>query len=171
MTEGSTEKAFIDLLLEKNMLVFKKNELLMEQVFHSRQIKGELIGYIQMIENEDTISIYRIGDKLSDKLKIPQSILSTKIKDKNDVCTLPEFEILFILNEGLLDEYMKNKSNKKPSDFYKEKNNNYNKQSSFITEYFEKMSNQEIHNLLELYANKRGSIHNKNQKKLLDIIK
>ena len=38
MTEGTTELAFLDVLLEKNILKFDKEELLMEEMYHSRQI-------------------------------------------------------------------------------------------------------------------------------------
>ena len=85
--------------------------------------------------------IYRVGDKLSDRLRIPQTIMSGKINNRLKVCTLPEFEILFILNEGLYDEYLKVKTDEKPSIFYKKINHHYKKQSTFVRQYFSDMSN------------------------------
>ena len=80
MTEGATELAFMNILLERKLLIFSKEDLLMEEIFHKRNIDGELIGFIQMIPNGDTIDIYRIGDTLNEKLRIPQSILKDKIQ-------------------------------------------------------------------------------------------
>lgn len=48
MTEGSDELAFVNVLLNKGILKFKKEELLMEDIYHARQITGELVGYIQL---------------------------------------------------------------------------------------------------------------------------
>ncbi|MBQ9520171.1 MAG: hypothetical protein IJR67_01700 [Acholeplasmatales bacterium] len=170
MTEGSDELAFINVLLEKGILKFKREELLMEDVYHARQITGELMGYIQLLPSGDSVSIYRIGDKLSDNLKIPKNILSEKITVKYDISTTPEFEVLFILREGLYDEYLKVKSIKKPSEFYKEHNSDYKKQSSFVKRYFDSMTNDEIVNLINLYVSKHGKTHKLNQLTLKEII-
>lgn len=170
MTEGSDELAFINVLLDRKILKFKREELLMEDIYHARQINGVLVGYIQLLPASDTVSIYRIGDKLSDDLTIPKNILKSKIRGKFDISTTPEFEILFILNEGLYDEYMKVKSSKKPSVFYKEHNKKYKKQASFVKEYFESMTDEEIISLIKLYVKKHGHSHKSNQFTLKDII-
>lgn len=142
----------------------------MENIYHARQITGELVGYIQLLPNEDMVSIYRIGDKLTDELTIPKSIIKTKISGKHDISTTPEFEILFILNEGLYEEYLKTKSSKKPSVFYKEHNKRYKKQFSFVKEYFDNMSSEEIISLIKLYGKKHGHSHKKNRLSLEEII-
>lgn len=36
MTEGTDEKALLDILLEKGMLKYGKNELLLEEIHHAR---------------------------------------------------------------------------------------------------------------------------------------
>ena len=113
----------------------------MEDVFHKRQIDGELVGYIQTLQIGDSVDIYSVGDKLSDRLRIPQTIMTEKINNRLKVCTLLEFEILFILNEGLYDEYLKVKTDEKPSIFYKKINHHYKKQSTFVRQYFSDMSN------------------------------
>ena len=95
MTEGKTELAFLDILLEKKILKFSKEKLLMEQMYHSRQIDGEIKGYIQLLNCQDKVFIYRVGDTLKDKLIIPKAILPEKIVEKIDICTTPELEILF----------------------------------------------------------------------------
>lgn len=172
MTEGTDELALIEVLIEKDLFIFKKEELLMEQPFHKRQIDGELTGYIQGLSYGDTIDIYRIGDKLSDKLKIPRSILDEKIRNKFKICTLPEFEILFILNEGIFDNFLRNnKGNLKPSEFYKSHNSEYKKQAVYIKQYFSKMSEDEIISLINLYVEKRGKMHNHDELTLKAIVK
>lgn len=171
MTEGPDELAFVNVLIKKGILKFPKDELLMEKPFHLRQIKGEVLGYIQVLSQGDKVIIYRVGDKLSDKLIIPPQLLDDKIEKKIDICTLPEFEILFIINEGMYDEFQKVKSNTKASEFYKSKNKRYKKQSSFVYEYFNQMTNAEIYNLINLYVKKQGKNHNKSQKTFLELLK
>ncbi len=171
MTEGSDELAFVNVLLDRNILKFKREELLMEEIYHARQITAELVGYIQLLPKDDTVSIYRVGDKLSDKLRIPKSIISSKISGKYDISTTPEFEVLFLLNEDLYEDYLKVKSFKKPSEFYKEHNKKYNKQSEFVKSYFDSMSNEEIIRLIEIYVSKHGKAHKDNQLTLKEIIK
>ena len=132
MTEGTTELAFLNVLLEKNILKFSKEELLMEEMYHSRQIEGEIQGYIQLLNYKDKVVIYRVGDRLKDKLRIPESILPEKIETIVDISTTPEFEILFILNDNLFDEYLKVKSSMKASSFYMMHNKQYKKQPNFV---------------------------------------
>lgn len=171
MTEGSTELALLDVLLEKNLLKFNKKELLMEQMYHSRQIDGEIKGYIQLLNCQDKVIIYRVGDTLKEKLKIPSTILSEKIDKIIDVSTTPEFETLFIINENLYDEFLKVKSNTKASSFYKMNNKNYIKKYTFVYEYFSKMNSKEIINLINLYIKKRGKTLKNDHKTLKDLIK
>lgn len=171
MTEGTTELAFLDVLLEKNILKFGREELLMEKMYHSRQIDGEIIGFIQLLNYQDKVFIYRVGDGLKDKLTIPSAILPEKIAGIIDVSTTPEFEILFILNENLYDDYIKVKSSVKASSFYKMKNKKYKKQYSFVFEYFIKMRDEEIIDLIDLYFRKHGKIIKKGQKTLKELIK
>ena len=115
--------------------------------------------------------IYRVGDGLKDKLTIPSAILPEKIAGIIDVSTTPEFEILFILNENLYDDYIKVKSSVKASSFYKMKNKKYKKQYSFVFEYFIKMRDEEIIDLIDLYFRKHGKIIKKGQKTLKELIK
>lgn len=171
MTEGTTELAFLNVLLEKNILNFSKEELLMEEMYHSRQIEGEIQGYIQLLNYKDKVVIYRVGDRLKDKLKIPAAILPEKIEKVVDISTTPEFEILFILNENLFDEYLKVKSSVKASSFYIMHNKQYKKQPNYVYNYFSKMTNEEIIELIDLYVAKHGKTLKKGQKSLKELIK
>lgn len=171
MTEGSDEKAFLDLLLDRGLLKYSKAELLMEEIFHSRQIDTNIMAYIQLLPNGNAVEIYRVGDKLSDELKVPSRILPEKISAKYDICTLPEFEILYIINDGYYEEYLKIKSTQKPSSFYKSKNKDYSKRASFVNTYFSVMSNEKIIELINEYIRKHGKTHNKNQYNLSCLLK
>lgn len=55
--------------------------------------------------------------------------------------------------------------------FIGRKTKNIKKQSEFITDYFSKMSNDEIIELINIYISKRGKVHQKNQLTLKEIIK
>lgn len=171
MTEGKTELAFLNVLLEKNILKFKKSDLLMEQIYHNRQIDSDIKGYIQQLNYKEKVLIYRVGDVLKDKLIIPKTILSEKIEKVIDICTTPEFEILFILNEGLYDDFLKVKSYMKASLFYKMKNKKYKKQYDFVYDYFSNMSDYEIKCLINLYVKKHGKTLKKGQLTLKELIK
>lgn len=171
MAEGSTEAAFLEVLLGKGLLRFSKEDLLMEKVFHARRLDGEIIGYIQLLRRGDDVSIYRVGDKLSDSLTIPKAILPEKIRSKTDVSTTPEFEVLFLINEGLYEAYLKEKSRMKPSSFYKARNRSYNKQASYVRDYFEQMSGEEIIHLVKRYVHLHAKSHPKGKKTLLEIMK
>ena len=108
---------------------------------------------------------------MKDKLKIPSQLMKEKIKNEIKICTLPEFEILFILNENLYDEYLKSKSSLKPSEYYKKKNKSFNKTRKFVNDYFSTLSNEEIIDLINLYVLKRSHSHKKDELTLKEILK
>ncbi len=170
MAEGSTEVAFLETLLEKGLLRFKKEELLMEKIFHARQMDGEIVGYVQVLPKGEDITIYRVGDGLKDVLRIPKSILPSKIRARIDISTTPEFEILFIIKEGLHDSFLKVKSHQKPSSFYKGVNKAYNKQAFFVKAYFESMGKKEIADLVREYVRLHGKNLPKGKMSLLEIM-
>ena len=170
MTEGTDEKAFLEALLIKGILKFKPDELLHEEIYHARQINNTMRVKISTLPSTDTVSIYRVGDKLSDKLKLGDLAELGRITNIIDICILPELEILFILNEGRYNDYLKYKSRVKPSEYYKSINKSYNKQSSFVYDYFMKMSSNDIVKLIYLYVAKRGKSHKRDQHLILDLI-
>ena len=171
MTEGTCELAFMKVLLEKGLLKITRRELLGEQIFHLRQIKGEVEVLIQLIKNNDLVDIFRVGDKLNDKLKLPKTILASKIKTVKDYCILPEFEILLLLHENLYETFLKNKSKSKPSEFYKSNHRDYNKQYKYVYDYFFKLGEKEIIDSIHLYNKKRQKSHNKNQHLISELLK
>ena len=78
--------------------------------------------------------------------------------------------VSILLYEGLYDDFLKVKSIEKPSCFYKKHNKKYKKQSTFVRDYFNNMSEEEIMDLIDLYVRKHGKTLKKNQKTLKEII-
>lgn len=171
ITEGSTEKALLDVLLNKGLLRFEKTELIYHQIFHARQLDQAMIQRIRNTGHGNTVSILRLGDKLSDKLKLKSKELeSGKITEIIKVCIKPEFEILMILNEGLYGEYFKKKSKMHPCEFYQSKNPKYRKQPEYVTKYFESMTKEEILALINIYDQKRKKTHSRDENTLSYIV-
>lgn len=72
MCEGPNELAVIQMLLENNKLVLTEDDLLNLVPYHARQIGNN--GAVKTALNlyHGDVRILRIGDKLSDELKIPK---------------------------------------------------------------------------------------------------
>lgn len=99
-------------------------------------------------------------------------MLNAKIASIDLYETRPEFEVLFLLHEGQYEAYLRAKNKQKmtlkASVFYKSLARNYNKQTSFVREYFEKMKDSELVSLLALYLRKRG--REKGRKTIFDLL-
>lgn len=113
--EGSAEEAVIDILLDNNLLIFERDEMLEEQVIRCREGKRFEERYLRKGFN-GKISVIRILDSRRENFK-----LSRAYQDKVDVIniiTAPEIEMLIIFAEDKYQSFKKSK--KKPSDFCKE---------------------------------------------------
>ncbi len=169
MTEGTCEKALLDILLSRNMLIYNYDDLLYQQIFHARQINNQLLEMINQLPVGESLSIVRVGDKLDDTLDLTE--IELLVKESLKVCIKPEFEILHILNENLFKEFMKVKSKKKACDFYSEKNAEYKKSYVVNKQYFDKLNDEELISLIKLYDIKRKGAHGSEEKTLLFLIK
>ena len=92
MTEGTCEKALIDVLIKKGLFSLSIESLLYEQIFHARQIKNSIIERINQLPVSEKICIIRIGDTLTDELDIPNDIRD-RVESCRKICIKPEFEI------------------------------------------------------------------------------
>ncbi|MDY6352454.1 MAG: hypothetical protein SPL57_05375 [Lachnospiraceae bacterium] len=110
--EGSAEKAIMDILLDNDLLIFTREEMLEEEVIRCRDGKRFEEKYLRKGFLEK-ISVIRILDSRREDFK-----LSKAYEHKVDVITAPEIEMLIIFNEDKYKEFKK--SGKKPSDFCKE---------------------------------------------------
>ncbi len=153
MTEGTTELYFLNILFERGLLRFGKDELFFQRFYPSRQIDGSLVQKIQSLNRNDDVTVIRVGDKLNDLFQKPKNV-KNKIKEVINVETAPEFEILFVINENLYREYekKKNKTKEKPSQFFKKRHPEYHKNKDFIERYLESMSDKEIIDMIDGYS-------------------
>ena len=113
--EGSAENAIMDILLDYNLLIFNREEMIEEEVIRCREGKKFEQKYLRK-GFKDKISVIRILDSRHENFK-----LSKAYADKVDVInvvTAPEIEMLIIFNEDKYKEFKK--SGKKPSSFCKE---------------------------------------------------
>ena len=113
--EGSAENAIMDILLDCNLLIFTREEMIEEEVIRCREGKKFEQKYLRK-GFKDKISVIRILDSRHENFK-----LSKAYADKVDVInvvTAPEIEMLVIFNEDKYKEFKK--SGKKPSSFCKE---------------------------------------------------
>ena len=150
MCEGQNEETILNILLDNDLLIFTRDDLIGLKPYAIRQlshptIKSELKHYGLPVK------VYRIGDKQNDKLPIPNDL--KKIVIKNEIykfCTKPEFEMLLILNEGLEKEYEKVKNKMSPKSFAKKNikmnGRKYDQSTEFIKLYY---GGNNINNLIK----------------------
>jgi hypothetical protein len=112
--EGAAEAAIMDILVDSDLLIFSRDEMLDERVIRCRSAKRFEERYLRKGFDEQ-ISVIRILDSHREEFR-----LSKAYKHKIDVVnvvTAPEIEMLIIHSEGAYEKFKK--SGKKPSDFCK----------------------------------------------------
>lgn len=131
--EGAAEAAIMDVLLDNNLLIFQRKEMLEEGVIRCRDGKNFENRYLRKGFG-DSISVIRILDSRRENFKISKAYES-KV-DVINIITAPEIEMLIILSEGKYNEFKK--SGKKPSSFCKENLKMSSiKSYDFVREYFQ----------------------------------
>ena len=103
--EGSAEEAIIDILVDNDLLIFNREEMLEERVIRCRSAK----------RFDEQISVIRILDSRREEFRLSKAY-EQKI-DVVNVITAPEIEMLIIHAEGAYDQFKR--SGKKPSEFCK----------------------------------------------------
>jgi hypothetical protein len=112
--EGAAEAAIMDILVDNNLLIFTRSEMLDESVIRCRSAKRFEERYLRKgFDNQ--ISIIRILDSHREEFRLSKAY-QRKI-DVINVVTAPEIEMLIIHSEGAYEKFKK--SGKKPSDFCK----------------------------------------------------
>lgn len=138
MCEGPNELKIVNLLLDNNKLKFTRDNLLDMRPFHARQLTSSQLKPALDAYHGD-IEIYRIGDKMSDALKVPKELLPV-IKSQAKFCTKPELEMLLIIAENKASDFEKLKAKQKPKDFCKQnvifKRKKYDNSTVFYDDYF-----------------------------------
>jgi hypothetical protein len=138
MCEGPNELEIIQMLLEGGFLIFSEDDLLGLRPYYAKQINTAIKTELNIYPGND-VCVYRVGDTLTDALKIPVDF-KEKIKKVEKYCTKPELEMLLIIAEGKWDDYNKVKSSVKPKDFAKMNviynGKRYDNSTAFYREYF-----------------------------------
>lgn len=130
--EGSAEAAIIDILVDNDLLIFGREEMLDETVIRYRSAKKFEERYLRKGFN-DQISVIRILDSRREDFRLSKAY-AHKV-DVINVITAPEIEMLIIHNENMYDRFKR--SGKKPSDFCKEDLRMREVKSyDFVKEYF-----------------------------------
>lgn len=171
LCEGPNELKIINLLLDHNKLKFTKDDLLDMRPFHARQLTSpQLKPALDAYQGD--ITVYRIGDKLSDNLKIPKELLNA-IKGVYKFCTKPELEMLIIIAENMRRDFEKVKSKQKPKDFCKQhivfNRKQYDNSTDFYSNYFNNRIDLLIYAISE-YKHTHGN-HKTNEGYLFDLLK
>ena len=112
--EGSAEEAIIDILVDNDLLIFNREEMLEERVIRCRSAKRFEERYLRKGFDEQ-ISVIRILDSRREEFRLSKAY-EQKI-DVVNVITAPEIEMLSIHVEGAYDQFKR--SGKKPSEFCK----------------------------------------------------
>ena len=130
--EGAAEKAIIEILLDADKLIFKRDDLLEGELLRCRSGKNFEEQHLRKGFTEK-ITVLRILDSRREQFKLSKAY-EHKIEVIN-VITAPEIEMLVIFNEGKYEEYKK--SGKKPSDYCKTDLKYPNvKSTDFVKRYF-----------------------------------
>lgn len=99
--EGNAERAILDILLDNHKLIFKREELLEEEILKCRSGKEFEKRYLRKGFLEK-ITIYRILDSHTERFNLSKAY-EHKVDVKN-VVTAPEIEKLIICNEGKINK-------------------------------------------------------------------
>ena len=113
--EGSAELAIIDILLDNNLLIFRREELLEGMPLRCRDAKTFSERYLRKNFTEK-ISIIRILDSRREKFNLDK-VYEDKV-DVINVITAPEIEMLIIHSENKYEDFKKLR--KKPSEYCKQ---------------------------------------------------
>jgi len=134
LAEGSAEQAIMDILLDNDLLIFSRQDLIDEKVLRLRSAEKFEQRYLRK-NFSGRITIYRILDSRHENFKISKAY-QHQVKVVN-IITAPEIEMLIILSEGQYDAFKK--SGQKPSEFCKKVLRYRNvKTHDFVKTYFSK---------------------------------
>ena len=131
--EGGAERGILELLLDKDKLIFGWDDLLAGEIIRKRDARSFQNEYLRMAMNKKII-LYRVLDSRSEKFN-----LSLAYRDKvtvYNVVTAPEIEMLLIIAENKYKDF-KRSGFQKPSDYCKQvlKIKGF-KQKEYVKNYF-----------------------------------
>lgn len=172
MCEGPNELEIIRMLLEHNKLIFTEDDLLNLVPYHARQIGNNAAVKTALNLYHGEVQVLRIGDKLSDELKIPREYKG-KITEIRKYCTKPELEMLLIISENIDSDFEKVKSKTSPKAFSKENivynRRCYDNSTAFYRDYYGERIDLLVATI-KCYKQLKGK-HQKDELYLADLLK
>lgn len=171
MTEGAAEKAVFDALLDRELLIFKRSDVLGEKVNKCRNIKsgGIIHNEILSLDKEEKIIIIRCLDKNTALGKLPKNISKRPIEGKV-ILTKQEIEILHIIADGKIDRFLQHHSGIKPSEYLCKYNKKYDKSEEYWKRFLSSISDEKLVSILNEYEIKRKNTHGENEFSFYDFI-
>lgn len=100
--EGSAEEAIIDILVDNDLLIFTREEMLEERAIRCRSAKRFEEQYLRK-KFDEQISVIRILDSRREEFRLSKAY-EQKI-DVVNVITAPEIEMLIIHAAGAYDQF------------------------------------------------------------------
>lgn len=134
--EGAAEEAIMNLLIDNDLLIFSRNNLVGKEI--TRKRKGSEIENLFLHRDyTKPVNIIRILDSKAENFRLGK--LYTERYPVYNIYTRPEIEMLLILAEGHYQKYLqKAKSNQKPSLYCKTElfSKQHIKSQEFLQTYF-----------------------------------
>ena len=170
MCEGANEEKIIEMLLDSNKLKFTRDDLIGRKPYNVRQLNNPFIKS-ELKRYNRCVTIYRIGDKQSDKLTIPKDLKNIVFKENiYKYCTKPELEVLLIINEKMYNKYQKSKNS--PKEFAKGNiiynRRHFDQSTDFLNDYYINRVDNLVNNLIEYKKLKK---HDKDELYVADLLK
>lgn len=166
ITEGAAEEVIIQKLFEENKLVFSGEDKVSDEdlirVFTRFRAANKFEqAYLRQDYGDVPLTILRILDSKKENFKL-KKIYNERIKNKNirvfDIRTMPEIEILMIINEGWYDKFTTKSQGLSASNYCKTHLKQRNiKSKEFVGNYFYNIDI--LLNSIEVYKRK----HNKKE--------
>lgn len=131
--EGGAETAIMDILLDNDLLIFSREQMIEESVLPRTSVREFEHRYLRMAYDQK-ILILRVIDSRGEEFKLSKAYRCQV--DVINVITAPEIEMLIIASKKKYDEYCRS-GVKKPSDYCKNILGIKNvKSQAFIRDYF-----------------------------------
>lgn len=115
IAEGAAEQAILEVLLDHNLMKFKRSQLLDEEVLRTRSGKQFSKQHLDHgFGPGQHVHIFRILDSQRENFRLGKAYLS-KVSGITNIYTSPEIEMLFVIYFDSYNEFQKSKM--KPSKF------------------------------------------------------
>lgn len=119
--EGNSEKYYINILLENDLLIINKEDILTEAILPVKYKKANIFQeHFLTMTHAKPISIFLIQDS-NVEMKAIKEPYKSKIYGTYFFITSPEIEMLMIHHFDMYDDFIKVKTKKKPCEFLAEK--------------------------------------------------